>query len=256
MERQITLYTNHPNQPFHELIPPSTYRWDQSLKKTVLMRKKESLADYRYFPEPDLGPIVISESWIKTLTSNFPELPQKRYERYINTLGLTEYAASLLVNDKPLSDYFEEALLECPFPKTLCNWITVEFVGRLKNSGKTLQSIALPPTHVAKLVRLIEEKKVTGPIAKAIADEMILSPSTDPDTIISQNPNYQPMDSQKDLDPIIDTVLKENEESILAFKAGKERAFGYLVGQVMKKTGGKASPEIVNALLRKKLFPN
>lgn len=253
MDRQISLYTQHPNRPFLELIPPSTYRWDQALKKTVLMRKKESLDDYRYFPEPDLGPVLIAQSWVDHLRHNLPELPEERFHRYISDLGLTEYAASTLINDKELSDYFEEALPECPFPRTLCNWITIEFTGRLKNSGKTLRSIQLPPSHIAKLVTLIENKKITGPIAKAIADEMVLSSHLNPDVIIAQNPNYQPVSNVEDLDPIIDEILKENAQSILDFKAGKERAFGYLVGQVMKRTKGQASPDVVNTLLKKKL---
>ncbi len=253
MERQISLYTNHPNAPFHELIPPSTYRFDQAQKKTVLMRKKETSEDYRYFPEPDLGPIILSKSWIEELKSNLPELPEERFHRYTTSLGLTEYAATTLINDKELSDYFEEALPHCPYASSLCNWITIEFIGRLKNTNQTLRSIQLPPSHVAKLVTFIENKTITGPIAKAIGDEMIASPHLDPESIIAQNPNYQPLSSESDLGPIIDEVLKENRQSIIDFKAGKERAFGHLVGQVMKKTKGSASPDVVNALLRKKL---
>ncbi len=253
MERQISLYTEHPNTPFSELIPPSTYRFDQALKKTVLMRKKESTDDYRYFPEPDLGPIIISQTWIDELKASLPELPEERFHRYTATLGLTEYAATTLINDKELSDFFEEALPESPFARSLCNWITIEFIGRLKNSGKTLRSIQLPPSHVAKLVTLIENKKITGPIAKTIADEMIVSPHLHPDTIIAQNPNYQPLSNTEELNPIIDEVLKDNPQSIIDYKAGKERAFGYLVGQVMKKTKGQASPDVVNELLKKKI---
>ncbi len=253
VERQIGLYTNFPHKPLLELIPPGTYRWDQETKKTVLMRMKESSDDYRYFPEPDLGPILLTQEFIDHLRSTLPELPTDRFNRYVSDLGLTEYAASTLINDKVLSDYFENALKLCPYPRSLCNWITVEFTGRLKAQNKTFLDIGIPPSHLAKLVTLIEQNKITGPIAKCVADDMITSPNLNPETIIEQNPNYQPLDDLAILEPIIDQVLKDNEQSIIDFKAGKQRAFGFLVGQVMKQTQGKASPQIVGDLLRKKI---
>jgi aspartyl-tRNA(Asn)/glutamyl-tRNA(Gln) amidotransferase subunit B len=253
VERQIGLYTNYPHKPFLELIPPGTYRWDQETKKTSLMRSKESAEDYRYFPEPDLAPIVLTQEYIDCLKKTLPELPNARHRRYISDLGLTEYAASSLVGDKVLSDYFESALKLCPHPRSLCNWITVEFTGRLKVQNKSLLNSGIPPLHLAKLVLLIEENKITGPIAKAVADDMIASPLLDPETIVAQNPDYQPVDDIKTLEPIVDQVLKENEQSVVDYKAGKDRAFGHLVGQVMKLTKGKASPQVVGDLLRKKM---
>jgi aspartyl-tRNA(Asn)/glutamyl-tRNA(Gln) amidotransferase subunit B len=254
VERQIHLYNTHPNKPFLSLIPPATYRWDQDTKKTVLMRSKESADDYRYFPEPDLGPIVLTQEYLDHLKSRIPELPNTRLRRYVSDLGLTEYAATSLVLDKALSDYFESALKICPHPRSLCNWITVEFAGRLKALNRSLLDIAIPPLHLAKLVTMIEENKITGPIAKAVADDMIANPSLDPEIIVSQNPNYQPLSDIEVLEPIIDQVLKENEQSVIDFKAGRDRAFAYLVGQVMKLTKGKASPQVVGDLLRKKII--
>ena len=254
VERQIGLYTKHPEKPFLELIPPSTYRWDQEAKKTVLMRSKESAEDYRYFPEPDLAPIVLTQEYLDMLKNNLPELPGARLRRYVSDLSLTEYAAASLINDKSLSDYFESALKLCPHPRSLCNWITVEFAGRLKILNKSLLEIDIPPSHLAKLVTMIEENKITGPIAKAVADEMIGSPHLDPEIIVAQNPNYQPLDDIEILGPMIDQVLKENAQTVCDFKAGRERAFSYLVGQVMKLTKGKASPQVVNDLLRKKIL--
>lgn len=253
VERQIGLYKNYPHKPFLELIPPGTYRWDQETKTTSPMRSKESAEDYRYFPEPDLAPIILTQEYLDHLKNNLPELPSARQRRYISDLGMTEYAASSLVCDKTLSDYFESALKLCPYPRSLCNWITVEFAGRLKVQNKSIIDIGIPPLHVAKLVRMIEENKITGKIAKAVADDMVASPGLDPEIIVSQNPDYQPVDDTTTLEPIVDQVLRENEQSILDFKAGKDRAFGFLVGQVMKLTNGKASPQVVGELLRRKI---
>lgn len=251
--RQIGLYTAYPNRSFSELIPTGTYRWDQDTKQTVLMRKKESADDYRYFPEPDLPPIVLTQEDLDSMRSRLPELPHERFKRYVSDLGLTEYAASTLINDKSLSDYFEAALALCHLPRQLCNWITVEFAGRLKESGKTLQSINLSPAHLAQLVAMVDQNKITGKIAKAVADEMVANPAFSPEFIVSRNPDYQPVGDLSSLEPIIDQVLAENPQSIADFKAGRDRAFAFLVGQVMKLTRGKASPQIVNDLLKKKM---
>jgi aspartyl-tRNA(Asn)/glutamyl-tRNA(Gln) amidotransferase subunit B len=253
MKRQIALYLNHPHRDHLELIPPGTYRWDPEQKQTVLMRTKESADDYRYFPEPDLTPVVLTESYIDQIRSSLPELPQDRMRRYTTDLGLTEYAATTLINEKLLSDYFEEGLKSCNNPRLLCNWITVEFAGRLKESGQTLLSVGIPPSHLGELVSLIDAKKITGPIAKAVADEMLRSPHLSPEAIVAKNPDYQPLDDSSAIEPIVDKVLAANAQSVADFKAGKERAFGYLVGCVMKESRGKASPQVVNDLLRKKL---
>jgi aspartyl-tRNA(Asn)/glutamyl-tRNA(Gln) amidotransferase subunit B len=253
ISRQVKLYLNHPHKEHLELIPPGTYRWDPENKQTVLMRTKESADDYRYFPEPDLTPIVLTDSYIDDLRTTLPELPQDRLRRYVSDLNLTEYAATTLINEKPLCDYFEEALKICKSPRLLCNWITIEFAGRLKESGKTLSSAGILPVHVAKLVEMIEQNKITGPIAKSVADDMLLSPGLDPETIVAKNPDYQPTSDTASIEPLVDQVLAENPQSVADFKAGKDKAFGYLVGAVMKLSRGKASPQIVNDLLRKKM---
>lgn len=251
--RQISLYLNHPHRDPLELIPPGTYRWDPEQKQAVLMRRKESADDYRYFPEPDLPPLTLTESFLDELRSQLPELPQDRHRRYLSDLGLTEYAATTLIQEKSLSDYFEEALKTCPSPRLLCNWITVEFAGRLKDTGKTLLDIGIPPSHLGQLVSLIEQNKITGRIAKSVADDMLASPGISPETIVARNPDYQPTADLATLEPLIDQVLAENPQSIADFKAGRDKAFAFLVGAVMKLTRGKASPQIVNDLLRKKL---
>lgn len=251
--RQIEIYTQNPNTDPKELIQSGTCRWDPEQKKTILMRSKETSDDYRYFPEPDLTPLLLTDEYIDEIRASLPELPQERFNRYISDLGLTEYAAETLIQEKYLSDFFEEGLKTCSNPRLLCNWITVEFIGRLKDTGKTLLDTRISPEHVAKLVQMIDHKKITGRIAKSVADDMLESPELDPEKIVLNNPDYQPMSDESALEKIVDQVLEANPQSIIDYKAGKDRAFGFLVGSVMKQTRGKATPEIVNKLLRKKL---
>lgn len=252
ISRQISLYLNNPHKSPIDLIPPGTYRWDPENRQTVLMRTKESADDYRYFPEPDLPPLVLTDSYIDEIRASLPELPADRLRRYVSDLGLSEYAATTLINDKVLSDYFEEALKLCKGARLLCNWITVEFAGRLKESGKTLMSLGILPSHLAKLVNMIEKNQITGRIAKSVADDMVVHPR-DPEIIVRENPDYQPTSDIASIEPLVDQVLAENPQSVADFKAGREKAFAFLVGSVMKLTRGKASPQVVNELLHKKM---
>ncbi len=253
VQRQIKLYLDNPHRDFLELIPPGTYRWDPEQKQAVLMRKKESADDYRYFPEPDLPPIVLTDAYIDEIRSQLPELPYDRYRRYISDFDLAENAAETLINEKVLCDYFEEALKICKNPRLLCNWIIIEFAGRLKSTGKTLLDIGIPPIHMAKLVQMIDESRITGRIAKSVADDMLANPGVDPESIVSKNPDYQPLDDLKAIEPLVDQVIEANPQSIIDYKAGRDKAFAFLVGSVMKLTRGKASPQLVNDLLRKKI---
>lgn len=247
VKRQIEAYEKG------EEIPQATYRFDTEKMKTVLMRSKEDADDYRYFPEPDLLPIVLTQAYIEELKSTLPELPLQRERRYVRELGLSADTAFLLVSDKPLADYFESALKECKGAKALSNWILVEFGGRYKESGKTLLTSGIPAQHVGQLVSAIESGTITGKIAKSVADEMLLHPEKSPKTIIEENPDFQPLSDLGEIETIISRVLAEQEESVADFKNGKERAFGFLVGQVMKLCKGKADPKAVNELLKKKL---
>ncbi|MBS0622594.1 MAG: Asp-tRNA(Asn)/Glu-tRNA(Gln) amidotransferase subunit GatB [Verrucomicrobia bacterium] len=235
-------------------VEQATYRWDPDKKQITLMRKKEHAHDYRYCPEPDLPPLVLTQKLVDDIRSALPELPYQRTKRYVEQLGLTEYAASLLTIDKKIADYFEEALQISHHPRHVCNWITGEFAGRLKESGKTLLEVGIPPKDVAQLVNFILDGTITGKLAKDLADEMLKKPGTSPRDIIALNPHlYQPVATSDALEQIIEKVLTEQQQSVEDFKAGKERAFGFLVGQVMKATQGKASPALVNEMLKEKL---
>jgi aspartyl-tRNA(Asn)/glutamyl-tRNA(Gln) amidotransferase subunit B len=253
IRRQIRAYTQHAHEDPARVIERGTYRFDLEKKETVLMRQKEDAEDYRYFPEPDLVPIVLNDAYIDEIKRTLPELPHQKYKRYVAELKLPEYAASVLINDKPLSDYFEEALKVCSNAKSLSNWLAVEFAGRLKESGKTIQQSGIQSAHVAKLVNMIDQGIITGKIAKTVADEMVAHPGKDCELIVKENPDFQPVHDTSSIEPVVDQVLAENAQSVADFKAGKSRAFDFLVGQVMKITRGKASPAVVSELLTKKL---
>ena len=251
--RQIRAYTREPHEDPLKINPPATYRFDPQRKEILLMRKKEQADDYRYFPEPDLPPILLTESFIEEIRSSLPELPHQRFKRYLSDLALTPEAAALLVSDKPLSDYFEEALQTTKNPKALCNWITVEFVGRYKETGRSLLDSGIQAAHIAKLVHLIEKGVITGKIAKSVADVMVVSPGKDPEQIVKENPDFQPIHDTITIQLLVEQVLAAHPQSIIDYKAGKGRAFDFLVGQVMKLCKGKASPEMVHSLLSSKL---
>lgn len=253
IKRQIKLYEDNPDTPPHELMGQATYRWDPDKKETVLMRRKEHADDYRYFPEPDLVPIVLTEEYIEEIRKQLPELPLQRERRYVKELQLAPDAAFVLTSDKPLADFFEEALKICNRPRLMCNWLIVEFAGRFKDTGKQLTDSGIPAEHVGKLVQMIDNGKITGRIAKSVADDMVASPGKDPEQIVSENPDYQPMDDHDALGELVDQVLSEHAQSVEDFRNGKDKAFSFLVGQIMKATRGKASPEIVNKLLKEKI---
>jgi aspartyl-tRNA(Asn)/glutamyl-tRNA(Gln) amidotransferase subunit B len=217
------------------------------------MRRKEDALDYRYFPEPDLVPIVLKEEEIAALKNKLPELPHQRYLRYISDLGIPADSAGVLINDKYTSDFFEEALPIAKNATNLCNWLIVEFLGRLKEKGITLKKSGLKSAHVGKLIQLIEAQTITGRIAKQVADDMLQDPEKDPEQIVKENPNYQPVSDTGVIEPIVDKVLSDNAQSIADYKAGRTKAMAFLVGQVMKETKGKASPAVVNELILSKI---
>lgn len=253
VKRQIHAYTSQPDKPLAEIVPQSTFRWDAERKETVLMRTKESADDYRYFPEPDLLPIILTDAYIEEIRQSLPELPLQRERRYVHDLGLSAHSAFVLVNDKHLADYFDEALKTCSNAKNLCNWLIVEFAGRLKDTGEDIITVGIPAAHAASLVNLIEKGTITGKIAKSVADEMLNAPGKDPAEIVAANPDFQPLNDLSEIEKMVEAVLSQNQQSIVDFKAGRDKAFAFLVGQVMKLCKGKASPQIVNDLLKQKI---
>jgi aspartyl-tRNA(Asn)/glutamyl-tRNA(Gln) amidotransferase subunit B len=249
IRRQVKFYSDHP----HETLERGTYRFDLETNQIVLMRIKESADDYRYFPEPDIPPLYITESYINEIKTTLPELPYDRLNRYLKEYDLSPQTAAVLTSSKRLSNYFEQTLSLHPNPKAIAMWMTVEFAGRLKEKGQALWDAGITPAHLAELVSLIDKNTITGKIAKSVADEMVLTPHLTPSHIVHLNPDFQPIHDTSAIEPIVDRVLADNPQSIADFKAGKTKAFAFLVGQVMKECRGKASPDIVNTLLQKKI---
>jgi aspartyl-tRNA(Asn)/glutamyl-tRNA(Gln) amidotransferase subunit B len=249
IERQIEFYINNPDKK----IISGTYRFDLEKNRTVLMRAKETADDYRYFPEPDLPPLVLTKKFVDDLKEALPELPRAKFQRYVTNLGLSAYSACLLVNDKPLLDDFEEGLKIAKNPKSFCNWLTVEFIGRIKESGKNLQELGIDIKHIALLSNLIEDATITGRIAKSVADDMVKNPGKSPQEIVKENPNYQPIRDTSIIEPIVAKVLAANGPSVTDYKNGREKALQYLIGQVMKECKGQATPELTKELLLKQI---
>lgn len=248
-KRQVHHYVTQHNEP----IIQATYRWDPEKKETILMRLKESADDYRYFLEPDLPPLILEQEYIDTIRKEVPELPYEREKRYIQELDLPRESALIIVNEKALADYFEEGLKICSNAKSLCNWMIVEFAGRFKDTGKNVWTSGIPSPHIGVLVNMIDEGVITGKIAKQVADQMVAHPTKDPQKIVAENPAFQPMADETAIEAIVDQVIAENSKSVEDYLNGRERAFGYLVGQVMKMTQGKAPPPLVNKLLKEKI---
>jgi len=253
IHRQIALYEEHPNKAPNDVIEQATYRWDLDTRSTILMRRKEEAEDYRYFPEPDLPPIKLGAEYVEQLRASLPELPLQRERRYVRDYGIATHAAFLLTSDKKLADYFDAAVKNCPNAKSVSNWILVEIAGRLKEKAVLIYDSTISPCDIADLVNMIDKGTITGKIAKSVADDLVSMPGKSVEEIVKANPDYQPLQDFDAIEKIVDQVLEKNPQSIADFKAGKDRAFGFLVGQVMQLTKGKASPQIANELLKKKL---
>lgn len=250
IDRQIAIYEASPDRPYAELIPQATYRWDPDLGKTVLMRAKENSEDYRYFPDPDLLPLVLTDQEITEIGANVPELPLAKEHRYKNVLGLSDLQSYFFTTDKKMASYFEKVLETAPYPKQVANWIAVEFTGRLKNTGKQVYNSGLSPESVGELVLMIVQQEITGKIAKIIADEMVQNPIKRASQILLENPHYRTQIDEGLLQKVVDQVIASNMPTVEEYLRGRERVFAFLVGQVMKETKGSMTPEAVNQALK------
>lgn len=228
-------------------VQQETRRFDENTGETILMRVKEGASDYRYFPEPDLPPIHISDDWINEVKASIPEMPDKRRERYVNDWGLSDYDASVLTQTLEMSDFYNETVANGADPKLAANWLMVEVNAYLNANKLELGQTALTPAHLAGMIKLIQYETISSKIAKKVFKEIIAN-DTDPKAFVEAKGMVQLSDPAK-LQPIIDEVLDNNEQSIEDFKNGKDRAVGFLVGQIMQKTRGKANPKVVNKLL-------
>lgn len=227
-----------------------TRLFDTTTGETRTMRVKEDSHDYRYFPDPDLLPVKISQELIEQIAKTLPELPDAKIDRYIKELGLSQYDAEVIVSDEFVAKYFEEAA-KISNAKIISNWLTSELFGLLNKNSISLSDCKISPTMLGKLVKLIEQEVISGKIAKTVF-EIMFATGKEPEKIIEEKGLVQVSDTNL-LIKIIDEVLLENPDSVEAYKAGKDKLFGFFVGQVMKKTAGKANPSLVNDLLKEKL---
>jgi len=229
------------------VIPQETRRFDEATGKTILMRVKEGSDDYRYFPEPDLVTLYIDDEWKERVRSSIPELPDARQKRYVEELGLPAYDAKVLTMTKEMSDFFEATVKAGADAKQASNWLMGEVSAYLNAEQKELSEVALTPESLAGMIKLIENGTISSKIAKKVFKELI-EKGGDPEKIVKEKGLVQISDEGAILKLVIET-LDENEQSVTDFKNGKDKAIGFLVGQIMKKTKGQANPQLVNKLL-------
>jgi len=229
----------------------STRLWDASRGITESMRVKEEAHDYRYFPEPDLVPIMVEQEWIDKIKSSLPELPGIKMERFVSVYGFPEEDADFLTSEKALADWFEDAVKLGGQPKAVSNWIMSDLLRLLNVENKSIEECPLKPKQLVSMLNLIENGTISGKIAKTVFEEMYKS-SRGADVIVKEKGLVQISDAGS-LEKVVDEVIAKNPKEVERFKAGEEKLIGFFVGQVMKLTKGKANPQMVNELLKKRL---
>ncbi|BAU29833.1 aspartyl/glutamyl-tRNA(Asn/Gln) amidotransferase subunit B [Aneurinibacillus soli] len=231
-----------------ERVVQETRRWDDNKARTFSMRSKEEAHDYRYFPDPDLIKMKIDSAWIEEIRALIPELPDARKARYVEQYGLPEYDAGVLTMSKDMSDFFDVTVQTGADAKVVSNWLMGETIGYLNANNLEFKEISLTPENLGALVQLIEKGTISNKIAKTVFKEMMESGKS-PEKIVEEKGLVQISDEGA-LKQMVDEVLAANPQAIEDFKAGKEKAIGALVGQIMKASKGKANPGVVNQLLR------
>ena len=232
-------------------IQQATRGWDEAKGVTVLQRVKEGDADYRYFPEPDLVPIEVTPEYIEEVRKELPEMPDARCKRFETELELPAYDARLLTQEKQTADYFEAVVAAGVDAKTASNWMLGEFAKQLNEAGLSADQAPVKPEALAELLQLIAKGTISGKIAKKVLPEMWTSGKSAADVVKEQG-LVQITDTGA-LEDIVKAVIAANPQSVADYKAGKKKAIGFLVGQIMKQTKGRANPGVVNQLLTKNL---
>ncbi len=228
-----------------------TRLWDDSGGITHSMRGKEEAHDYRYFPDPDLIPIVISDGWIEEVRGTLPELPMKKRERFVREYGIPPYDAGVLTLSRDLADFYEKTVKVCGKPKIASNWVMGDFLGHLKDEKIDVTASPVKPETLGDMINLIEDGTISGKIAKEVFEDMYKT-GRSPKEIIEEKGLVQITDEGA-LEKTVAEVLEANPSQLEQYKGGREKLFGYFVGQVMKASGGKANPKLVNQLLKKML---
>lgn len=228
-----------------------TRHWDANRNITSSLRSKEEAHDYRYFPDPDLVPLQLAADWVAQLKQKLPELPDSRKARFMKEYGLPAYDADFFTQTKAYGDFFEQTVKLFPDAKQVSNWIMGELTAYLNAENKEIEQSPVTPDMLAKLLRLIEDGTISGKMAKDVFKEMYTK-QTDAEKVVAEK-GLKQLTSVEELEPIIKEVLAKNEKAVAEYRAGKKQAFGFLVGQVMAATKGRANPKLANELLQKHL---
>jgi aspartyl-tRNA(Asn)/glutamyl-tRNA(Gln) amidotransferase subunit B len=228
-----------------------TRLWDERAAETRVMRSKEEAHDYRYFPEPDLPPLIVADEFIERVRAELPELPDARRRRFMEQYGLSFSDASQLTSERSLADYYEKAAEASGNPRAAANWIRSELLRELEGVGGLASSSSVSPADLGALVRMIDEGKISGKQGKEVLVEMFKTGKSAA-AIVAEQGLVQLSDTDE-IDALIDQVLAANQQQVASYRAGKETLFGFFVGQVMKASKGKANPQVVNERLKEKL---
>ncbi len=251
IERQVELLSSGGN------VAQETRLWDPDRGETRAMRSKEFAHDYRYFPEPDLPPVVVDAAFKEEIRSKLPELPEPRRARFIEAYRLPSYDAEVLTARRDIADYFEAAVSKHNNPKAISNWVMGDILRIVKerrlDDSLRINSWPVLPEALAELVSMIDSGKISGKIAKAVFEEMLASDAS-PSSIVESKGMAQLSDSSA-IEQAVEEVMTANPTQVAQYRAGKEKVLGFLVGQVMKLTGGRANPQLANEILRRKLSP-
>ncbi len=245
IDRQIEAIENG------ELIVQETRLWEEATQRTISMRKKEGSSDYRYFPEPDLPPLEVSPEQLKAWAEELPELPARKRRRYEEEFGLSAYDARVLTDDRTVAEYFETAVIAGANAKLVANWISQDIAAYLNNNKLTITEISLQASDLAELVKLIETGTISGKIAKEILPEL-LTQGGSPKALVEKKGLIQISDNSA-IEKLIEEIIAAHPSELEKFRAGKTNLKGFFVGQVMKKSGGKADPKLTSQILDQKL---
>jgi aspartyl-tRNA(Asn)/glutamyl-tRNA(Gln) amidotransferase subunit B len=232
-------------------VVQETRLWDASTGSTVSMRTKEEAHDYRYFPEPDLVPVVVGKEWIEELRARLPELPDEKRHRFISQYGLPEYDADLLTAERPLAEWFEEAVRSGGEPKAVSNWMMVELLRLLNERSIAVEQCPLRPQQLVEMLALIKDGTISGKIAKTVFEEMFATGKSARQVV--QEKGLVQISDEEALLRIVKEVLEGSPREVERYRAGEAKLLGFFVGQVMRATKGKANPKLVNELLRREL---
>lgn len=245
IKRQISLLEDG------EDVVQETRLWDVDQGITASMRSKEEAHDYRYFPDPDLVPLKTEEDWIEEIRKGIPELPSEKRERFTKQYRIPEYDAMILTSTKPLSVYYEESVRLFPEPKTVSNWIMGDLLRELKRAEREIDQCPVTPAHLAEMLKMIKDGTISGKIAKDVFGEMYQT-GEKPSKIVQEKGWIQILD-KGEIEGAIENAIQANPKLVEEYRKGKEKLFGFFVGEVMKETKGKANPKLVNELLKEKL---